>query len=178
MSPGVMVSLEVATVAGTLFSTLCAWILGCNPEAVHNIVNPIEFPRKPQHKMKVLFSGLGKSRRGHEQQGEPGASAGRAEGWRGGCPREQAEWPELQARSEDGWTVPPGPEPVSAGDTPVLWGCFCSADSLSVQRAWVPLGTASPVTWGGVLLAALVTWSPTGQHGSPPRVPPHNTLVT
>lgn len=80
MSPGVMVSLEMATVAGALFSTLCAWILGCDPEAVHNTVNPTEFPQKSQHEMKVLFSGLGKSRHGHERQGEPGASAGKGGG--------------------------------------------------------------------------------------------------
>ena len=64
----------------------------------------------------------------------------------GGCLREQMEWLELQVGSEDGWTAPPGLESVSAGDTPVLWGCFCSVGSLSVQRAWVPLGAASTVT--------------------------------
>ncbi|CAI9149712.1 unnamed protein product [Rangifer tarandus platyrhynchus] len=36
----------------------------------------------------------------------------------------------------------------------------------------------SPGCGGCVRLPALVTWSPIGQRGSPPRGPPHNTLVT
>ena len=83
-----------------------------------------------------------------------------AEGWRGGCLQEQMEWLELQVGSEDGWTAPPGLESVSAGDTPVLWGRFCSAGSLSVQRAWVPLGTASPVTGLRGWCVRLPLWSP------------------
>ena len=88
VSPSVTVSLEVATTAGALFFNFCAWILGCDPKTVHNTigVNPSEFPQKPQHEMKVRFPGLGKSRRGHKRQGEPGATAGRGrgvEGWRG-----------------------------------------------------------------------------------------------
>lgn len=89
-------------------------------------------------------------------------------------------WLELQVGSEDSGTAPPRLKPVSAGNTPVLWGasapvaaCLCRGPGSCLEQRRLLLGR--------VLLTALVAWSPTGlgQREAPPvawlYVPPHNT---
>lgn len=69
VSPSMTVSLEVATTVDHSFSTLCAWILECDPKAVdiqYRMREPMlhlipEFPRKPQHEMEVMFQDLGRA---------------------------------------------------------------------------------------------------------------------
>ena len=185
VSPSVTVSLEVATTAGALFFNFCAWILGCDPKTVHNTigVNPSEFPQKPQHEMKVRFPGLGKSRRGHKRQGEPGATAGRGrgvEGWRGDVFGNRwsgwsCKWAvRMAGQPHLDWSLCLQATPqFSGGASAQRAACLCRGPgSHSEQRQ------LSPGCGGCVHLPALVTCSPIGQRGSPPRGPPHNTLVT
>ena len=185
MSPSVTVSLEVATTAGALFFNFCAWILGCDPKTVHNPigVNPSEFPQKPQYEMKVRFPGLGKSRRGHKRQGEPGAAAGRrrgVEGWRGDVFGNRwsgwsCKWAvRMAGQPHLDWSLCLQATPQSFGGASAQRAaCLCRGPgSHSEQRQ------LSPGCGGCVHLPALVTCSPIGQRVSPPSGPPDKTLVS
>lgn len=93
-SPGMTVSLEAAAIVDHSFSTLCAWILECDPKAVaiqYRMREPMlplipEFPRKPQHEMEVMFQDVGRtaSHRGSLAPLLDGVGRGVfRDGWRG-----------------------------------------------------------------------------------------------
>ena len=99
VSPGMTVSLEVATIVDHSFSTLCAWILECDPKALdiqYRMREPMlqlipEFPRKPQQEMEVMFQDVGRSAAFTSHSGSlasllEGVGVGRGvfrDGWRG-----------------------------------------------------------------------------------------------